>query len=166
MSGAEYLPGGEHLRQTMQVPSLTFLNEGQRLVKTNYWQTEPALRGFMFLSTNAGCVRLLVPASAAQPARLADMTNGVKEVILTRGRLDDVDEVTEVLFEDGTQTPILLHIDPKQVDRRWVVSDEGRRWRFAIYTQDRGKVADFARCYLRRTTAPLPYAQPWTGRRP
>jgi hypothetical protein len=154
---------GEWLRAQMIPPMLRIVNEGQRLVETNYWQTENAKRGFMYLTTNAGCIRLLVPPSGEH--LLSEMSRKVREVVLTRGRLEKVDDVTEVMFEDGSASPFCMHIDPKQVDRRWVPTDEGKQWRFAIYTQDRGKVADFARCYLRRAPT-LPYVQPWTGRRP
>ncbi len=34
-------------------------NKGTEIVKTNYWQLEPAKKGFCYLSWNAGAARLL-----------------------------------------------------------------------------------------------------------
>lgn len=38
------------------------VNDGPRLLRTSYWQTEHAARGYLYLSINAGAFRLLVPA--------------------------------------------------------------------------------------------------------
>lgn len=40
---------------------ITISNDGQKIVSTNYWDTEHAKRGFLYLSWNAGAGRLLLP---------------------------------------------------------------------------------------------------------
>jgi hypothetical protein len=157
------MSGSEHWKIGLVPPPIIIMtNDGPKLVETNYWQTSNAKVGLYYLSTNAGCSRLLVPPSEAHPAKIADMTRNVREVVLTRGAWQGVADCVEVMFEDGSQSPFCLHLDPKQVDRRWLPSNEGKRWRFAIYTE-LGKVADFSRCFL-RSRATLPCVEPWGGR--
>ncbi|MBV8650507.1 MAG: hypothetical protein JO255_03505 [Alphaproteobacteria bacterium] len=138
---------------------LIFLNDGAELVETNFWQTEMASRGAFFLSTNAGCLRLLVPAS--REPDIAEMTKGVREVVLSRGRWDKRDHCVEIMFEDASEAPYAIHIGENQLDRRW--KPQGGTARFAIYTE-KGKVAEFSRCYLRETPV-LPCLAPWEGKR-
>lgn len=142
-------------------PVIQIENDGPLLKSTNYWQTDNAAAGLFFLSTNAGCVRLLVPPR--KRPEIADMTRNVREIVLTRGMFEGVADTVEIMFEDGSETPFCIHIDPKQVDRLWLPADQAKRWRFAIWTEQ-GKVAEFARCYLRRAPR-LPYAARWQGRR-
>src|SRR5215467_5430232 len=87
-------------------------NEGAKLVATNYWQTEQAAHGFMYLTTNAGCVRLLVPPSKEE--LISEMSKGVREVVLTRGHFEGHDGVVEVMFEDGSDGPFCVHISEYQ----------------------------------------------------
>jgi hypothetical protein len=143
-------------------PVITIQNDGPKLVSTNYWQTEQAAAGFYYLSTNAGTVRLLVPASRAKPELMKDMHN-VREVVLTRGTFQGHDNCVEVMFEDGSERPYCIHIDAKQIDRQWIPTDEHKRWRFAIWTE-LGLFSEYGRCYLRRF-AVLPYGARWGGKR-
>jgi hypothetical protein len=73
-------------------------NDGPAIVSSNYWDTEFAKAGAVFLSVNAGAFRLLLPDS--QIGALADMrTAGA--VIVSRGPWPDrqCDDAIEVLFE-------------------------------------------------------------------
>jgi hypothetical protein len=152
----------DFLREDLVPPLMIgVVNSGRRLVSTTYWETEQAAHGFMYLTTNAGCVRLLVPQPAAHPARMSDMTKGVREIVLTRGRFEGHDNCVEVLFEDYSASPFSIQIDAKQVDRHWLPRDEAKLWRFAIYTE-LGLFAEFGRCWLRRRPR-LPYALRWSG---
>jgi hypothetical protein len=56
-------------------------NDGPELVSTNYWETPNCKAGLFVLSTNADCVRLLMPPS--HQSSLSDM-KGALEVLLTR----------------------------------------------------------------------------------
>jgi hypothetical protein len=123
-------------------------NDGAVLVSTNYWQTDHCAKGLFYMTTNAGCVRLLVPP--VKEGDISEMTRGVREVVLTRGRLEGIDCV-EIMFEDGSNSPFAIHMQATLADRLWPPRDEAKPWRFAIYTRS-GKVAEYV-CYLRR--APL-----------
>lgn len=150
-------------RERLIPPMISIRNDGPILVETNYWATENAARGLYYLTTNAGCMRLLVPQSLAHPARMEPMIRDVREVVLTRGRFEGQDNTVEVMFEDDSLSPFCILIDPKQVDRRWTPKDEGKRCAFAIYTE-LGKFAEFSRCFL-RSAAMLPYAHPYSRER-
>ena len=43
-----------------------FINDGEKLISTNYWQSEPAKKGECYLTWNKGTGRLLVPQSFIQ----------------------------------------------------------------------------------------------------
>ncbi|WP_246538678.1 hypothetical protein [Nissabacter archeti] len=63
---------------------ITFQNDGQLIAWTNYWQSELAIKGFFFLSWNAGAARLLIPDVHQGLLR---ETTGTEFVIITRGKL-------------------------------------------------------------------------------
>jgi len=54
-------------------------NDGQAVVSTSYWSTPHADAGYLYVSINAGAIRVLVPAATAYlldelpPAGCADM---------------------------------------------------------------------------------------------
>jgi hypothetical protein len=144
------------------VPSaaVVIVNDGPELSSTTYWDSAEAANGFAFLSYNAGALRLLVPPLLEH--YLPGMTKHVREVVLTRGRFEGVEGVVEVMFEDDSDTPFALHLDPRSIDHHWTARNERNGpYRFAVYTRDHGKVAEFARCWLRRARQ-LPCLQPWT----
>jgi hypothetical protein len=144
------------------VPSaiVVIVNDGPELSSTTYWDSAEAANGFVFLSYNDGALRLLVPPLLEH--YLPGMTKHVREVVLTRGRFEGVEDGVEVMFEDDSNAPFALHLDPKFIDRRWTAHDERNgTYRFAVYTRDHGKVVEFARCWLRRARQ-LPCLQPWT----
>lgn len=61
---------------------LTIRNQGQAIAETNYWDSEHAQAGALYLSWNAGAARLLVPDSEKSLIR---ELKGAREVIVSRG---------------------------------------------------------------------------------
>jgi len=43
---------------------LQIQNDGPEVISTNYWQTAHSRRGYLYLSFNAGALRVLVPEAA------------------------------------------------------------------------------------------------------
>jgi hypothetical protein len=109
-------------RYFMPSAVVVIVNDGPELVSTTYWDSTEAANGFAFLSYNARTLRLLVPPPLER--HLPDMTGHVRQVVLTRGQLDSIDNVIEVMFEDGSEAPFASHLDPKATDRRWTAHDE------------------------------------------
>jgi hypothetical protein len=107
-------------------------NNGAEIVSTDYWLSEHARRGLLYLSGNAGVLRLLVPQAAH--TMLAEMRTGkrvtIEKSISVHGHWD-------IVFEDGSSTPYAVTIDPRQIDRQL----QPGRSRLAVWTES-GRVLD------------------------
>ena len=139
-------------------------NNGPELISTNYWQSKHAQKGYVYLTVNAGCFRLLVPVN--KQLSIDDMITG-KIVLITRGPWPDMKkkDALELLFEDYTDSPYILQIASSQVDRMPEDSDQDRkgekpRWMFAIYTEADGKIFEVPARY--RRAKKLPYMKEWS----
>ena len=117
------------------MPSIQITNDGQRLVSTNYWQTEHAARGLVYLSINAGAFRLLLPP--AQMDALIDLRTA-RDVVISRGPwpAQGRPDAFELLFDDGSQSPFALHLDSRQVDRLPPDADARKEYRCTVWTPD------------------------------
>lgn len=97
---------------------IEIVNDGPGIVRTNYWDLEHARRGLCYLSGNAGVWRLLVPPEAE--TMLAEMKTGhrvsIEPSVHLAGHVD-------VVFEDGTDYPFSVAVDPKQVERKLEAGD-------------------------------------------
>lgn len=113
-------------------------NNGQDIAHTNYWSTEHAAAGLLYLSGNADAWRLLVPPAAEY--MLTEMRTG-KSVTIEPSISDP--RCWDIVFEDGTESPFAVALDKRQVDRKM----EPGRAVFSVWTQG-GKVLDFP-CVIR-----------------
>lgn len=138
---------------------IEIVNDGPRLVSTNYWETDLAQAGYCYLSINAGTFRLLVPRSRAD--WLPEMSTA-EHVVITRGPWPDAGNrmCWEVMFEDRTDSPFAIQMVPEQCDRAVPPADMGRRVGFAVWTE--GGLA-MERPGLLRSASRLPYLKPWAG---
>lgn len=91
---------------------ITISNAGQEIVHTDYWSTEHARRGLVYLSGNAGAWRLLVPPAAA--GMLPEMRTGKRAYIEASVRMS---QCWDIVFDDGTDAPFSVSIDKRQLDR-------------------------------------------------
>ena len=79
-------------------------NDGPELVSTSYWESELAANGFVYLTINAGCFRLIAPAIAGLSLAKAQ---GAECVLVTRGawpakgRPDGLELLFGVASENG-----------------------------------------------------------------
>ncbi len=138
-------------------------NDGQKIVSTNYWETDLA-RKYCYVSINKGCFRILIPENVPQIS-LKEMRTG-KIVLVTRGKMETGQgekDCFEFLFEDYTESPYILNLDVKQFDMLPSSSDCDRpgdkpRWKVAVYTKE-GKQLELPARY--RLAKELPYMQAW-----
>lgn len=96
---------------------ITIGNKGQAVTHTNYWDSDFAEAGMLFLTWNAGAARLLVPDSMKSSIR--EMKTA-KYVIISSGPLycrGGVDAL-ELLFEDGSDTPLAITMSAEMSDRK------------------------------------------------
>ena len=113
---------------------ITITNNGQAIAATNYWQTEHARAGMLYLSGNAGALRLLVPEAAE--GMIAEMRTGkrvtIEPTVLLPGR-----PCVDLVFEDGTNTPFSVALDRRQIDR---ALQPGAGVPFTVWTEGGGMV--------------------------
>lgn len=136
---------------------LTIINDGPKITKTNFWESEYAKQGLFFLSWNAGAARLLVPDSA-QPA-LADMRTA-GEVIVSYGPFKQAPtrQGYELMFEDGSDSPFAIQMSTEQTDRLIPVEHQGGGFNVVAYA--RAGVAGTWPARYRRVRA-IPCLDPW-----
>jgi len=136
-------------------------NNGPLIAATNYWETELAAAGKMYLSTNDKAFRLLLPTTWEKD--LPELATG-KRVIVSRPRNPGKFEI-ELLFEDDSPSPYVIHLSAGQIERVPLPEDDGRGdLECTVWTQPRRGVPHEA---LRRPAAyrlvpRLPWLKPWS----
>lgn len=136
---------------------IEIINKGQRVIETNYWDSDYAQRGFYFLSWNAGAARLLVPDS--EKKALHDMRSA-DYVVISRGPWTERGgrDAIELLFEDGSDAPFVIHLGAEQCDR--LISDDEQGGGFAVAAWTRsGQKHRWPGKY--RTVPAIPCLEPW-----
>ncbi|HAV1239711.1 TPA: hypothetical protein JGU28_004489 [Salmonella enterica] len=133
----------------------TISNSGQAIRETNYWQTEQALGGYVYLSWNAGAARLLVPDQAKSMLR---EIKSADYVIISKGKYNGRDAL-ELLFEDGSDNPFCVHMLTEQTDRMLPENEQGGGFVVTIWTRG-GQKGRFQGKY--REVAILPCLEPWS----
>lgn len=119
---------------------LQITNHGPLIVASNYWQTEAAQHGRLYLSTNAGAFRLLVPLS--QRVAISDMRPGARHVVVSCLPAEQWREgayCVEWMVEDGSDSPWSCHLSPGQVDRAPLPDDVGKQWLATVWDEKNGK---------------------------
>ncbi|WP_024873352.1 hypothetical protein [Tolumonas lignilytica] len=124
-------------------------NNGVKVLDTNYWESDMAESGLLFLSWNDGAGRLLIPK--CQENLLREMKSG-KYVIITRGMYNNVDSL-EIMFEDNSESPFVVFISMGQTDRLIPKSDKHGIFDFTILVEN-GEVAKFKAKYRRTKRLP------------
>lgn len=134
-------------------------NQGQKIVATDFWDSDLARAGYCFLSWNAGAGRLLVPDS--QIAFLRDMKSA-RYVIVSRGvwHAAGGGDALELLFEDNSSSPFCIHMAAGQTDRLLPDTDQGTAFTVTVWTR-RGQQQRFPGRYRRVGT--IPCLKPWAA---
>lgn len=103
-------------------------NDGPKLVSTDYWSTEHAANGLIYVSGNAGAWRLLLPRTAHGylPGIRTGRSVSIEDSVTEPGRCWDV------VFEDGSDSPFFIAVDRKQFDRS---VKPGRNVRLVVYPE-------------------------------
>jgi len=137
-------------------------NEGPEITYTNYFDSDRAARGYVYLSPNAGAFRLLVP-----DPMVPDTSEWptAREIIISRGPWPEANQsdALEILFEDDTDNPYVLKIASDQAERMPLDTDRDRpgnppRWKFSAWTRE-GKVLELPCRY--RLVKRIPWMKAW-----
>jgi hypothetical protein len=115
---------------------LAFANRGQDILSTNYWQSDWATSGLLFLSVNSGAFRLLIPPNARHC--IPEMKRGAKHIVLSLGQKSGRMSI-ELLFEDKTSTPYVVYIETKACDRVFAQNDVGKEWIASVWDCENGQ---------------------------
>lgn len=144
--------------------TLIIENDAALIVSTNFWQTEMARAGKLYLSTNAGTFRLLVPQQHLGTVR--EMRTA-RNVVVSRGPMtlegQRLPDALELLFDDGTDEPFSLHLSPGQLDRMPLDSDSTQAWTCTVWVHhvgERGRQVLTKPAHYRRVRR-LPDLRPW-----
>lgn len=119
---------------------LTIDNHGPLILSSNFWRTEQAAAGALYLSVNAGAFRLLVPAS--QRAAISDMRPGAKYIVVSMLRASEWragEYCAEWMVEDGGGTPWSCHLSAGQIDRAPGPDDVGKAWIGSVWDEKKGR---------------------------
>jgi len=101
-------------------------NSGEKILNTNYWTSDAALRGLCYLSGNAGHWRLLIPKSlpeAASEFRKVKSAS-IEPSVVIKGHVD-------VIAEDGSSSPYCISLSRQMIDRALVK----KRCRLLVYSE-------------------------------
>jgi hypothetical protein len=130
-------------------------NNGPYLLDSNYWESEMCRSEFVYFSSNAGAVRILLPNTKDLNAILTG-----KEVILSRGPWPQMGlvDAMEVMFEDNSESPFVFHTCIAQWDRLPAHNDIGRQFKCLIYTEGPKLQMELPLWY--RIVPSLPYMKP------
>lgn len=141
-------------------------NNGQDVVATDFWSTPHAESGLLYFTPNAGAIRLLVPPSKAN--EVLEAARSAELVIFSRGPWTGAGggrDSIEILFEDGSDTPFVVHIDARQAERLWPRSEDGREVPCSLWIQGPDGPEDVEKALELparvRHVPEIPYLQPW-----
>lgn len=104
-------------------------NHGQLITGSSYWGSPMHDLGKLWISVNAGAIRVLVPASMR---RIIEDMRKSRYVICSRGPWTEhgKPDAVELLFEDLSDEPFAIHVGPESCDAlpadpspgQWVVT--------------------------------------------
>jgi len=121
-------------------------NKGQDIASTNYWNSKQAGAGLVFLTANAGALRLLLPPKLC--GCLDEMRTGRRVVI--EPSIQNPKSHWDLIFDDGTDSPFSISISSGQIDRGM---SAGENVPFAVWSK-RGKELEF-KAQIRKKDAKL-----------
>ena len=140
---------------------ITIHNHGPLILSTNYWDSELTQAGKLWVSINAGAIRVLLPPQLY--GMLSDMRTA-KECILSRGPWleQDAPDGVEILWDDGSDSPFALHLTPASFDMLPAEPAKGREWICSTWTSKDGKPHKSLEriCHWRRVPK-IPCLLPW-----
>jgi hypothetical protein len=110
-------------------------NKGPDIASTNYWNTKQADAGLVYLSANAGALRLLLPSKIG--GHLDEMRTGKR--VLIEPSMQTPRTHWDLIFDDGTPSPFFVSISSRQMDRGMTA---GTGVPFSVWTS-RGKELEF-----------------------
>ncbi len=138
-------------------------NHGPLIERTNYYESALSAAGKIYVSINAGAIRVLLP-----PSKFRDLTQmrQSKYCILSRGPWPEMGlaEAVEIMYEDHSDAPYALHLSPESFDMLPAMPEAGREWVLYVYSLKMGDLHKSLerKCYWRRVEK-IPCMEEWKG---
>jgi hypothetical protein len=112
-------------------------NQKEKILATNYFQTEYARQGYLYISPNAGCLRILVPLQIL-PHVTKEATD---RYIIGRGVSPRFQRpLYEILFDDRSQNPFSVRISEQQVQQQLKSTED--IWEVILYAPNLQKIRE------------------------
>lgn len=133
-----------------------FVNQGQEIRASDYWDSDWNKQGIIGCSKNAGTFRLLIPD--AMKNQVTEMKT-CKEIIISKGKYCSHIGY-EFLFINHLNYPYCIHIGEKQFfSHEPADTEHGKSVLVSLWTRGSEKV--FERAARFRVVDRLPYMRPW-----
>lgn len=140
-------------------------NHGPLITSSNYWTSDLAIGGKVFVSVNAGAIRVLLPRE--RWGDLNDMRQS-KYCVLSRGPWPEQrqQEGIEIMWEDESDSPYCLHLTPESFDLLPSEPAPGREWVLSAWIEKDGHPHKSLEriCHWRRVPK-IPDLSPWKRKR-
>lgn len=112
-----------------QLDLIMISNEGEKLKETNYWEHELAKQGIVYITCNAGSIRVLIPNS--KEFFIPEIKTG--KIVEIETSVVNNRSMFDLFFMDGTPTPFCLSVEKSMIDRSIKKNDKGRLY---VYTKN------------------------------
>lgn len=140
---------------------ITITNHGPLIASTNYWELAIEEAGKLFVSVNAGVIRVLVPRVHR---RIIQEMRAARNCVLSRGPWPEMrlDDAVEILWDDGSDNPFAMHLSPESFDLLPGEPEPGREWIITAWDCKKGRPHKAVErvCHWRRVDA-IPCMRPW-----
>jgi hypothetical protein len=141
--------------------TIAIQNHGPVIISSNYWESELAQQGKIFVSVNAGAIRVLLPPQSY--GWLSDMRTA-RECVLSRGPwpAESKPEGIEIMWDDRSDSPFALHLTPESFDMLPAEPEAGREWICSTWTAKDGRPhKSLERICPWRRVARIPWLRAW-----
>lgn len=138
-------------------------NNHQDIIETNFWESDFARKGYYYVTSNAGAVRLLIPKDMGSHIR--EMKTCC-EVVVTFGFHSEYGRrMAEFMFEDRTENPFVLFVSDEQWQHLPTEKDYGRKLVFTAWEHRRCQPHKIMERELFLREAPdIPFLKHWIRR--
>jgi hypothetical protein len=113
---------------------ITVENDGAVILRSNYWTSDLAEAGKVFVSVNAGAIRVLLPRD-----RWGDLyaMRSSNYCVLSRGPwpAEGKPEAIEIMWDDKSDAPYCLTLSPESFDMLPAAPAIGRRWICSVWVE-------------------------------
>lgn len=129
------------------------IDNNKEVATTDYFETELAKKGLVYLSYCNGCIRMFIPELVEK--HIPEMKTGKEIVISVSAKTNQI----EIMFDDSSEAPFCINISKEMIDFAIWKKSHNKQVDFYAYTEDLKKVID-TKCYMRIVPS-IPCRQPF-----